>query len=89
MDAVDFFLDPVFVDTERSQFVQVHGKEGVSKARKTLHDLLKVHFEQFGFKVSQEPETSLKPPLPAFDKKSIPENPGHIAAHLTPEGNGP
>lgn len=44
VNAVDFFLNPVFVDTERSQFVQIHGKEGVSKVRKALHDLLKVHF---------------------------------------------
>ncbi len=44
VDAVYFFLDPVFVDTERPQFVQVHGKERVSKVRKALHDLLKVHF---------------------------------------------
>jgi hypothetical protein len=75
VDAVDLFLDPVFIDTESSQFIQVHGKERVSKVRKTLHDLLKVHFYQFVLKVSQEPETSLKPPLPAFNKKSFPENP--------------
>lgn len=51
VNAVDFLLDSILINSEGSQLIKVETEQRVSKVGKAFHDFFKVHFEQLSLKI--------------------------------------